>query len=226
LNIEEAKMGTELAVIEPIPLPDMRRPDKMPSLPAWVVSRLECVSEETQKDASGNYRTVPVLPAAMMLGTTERLELELHAGALEKTLERTPDNTAAAEAETLVVITKMMLALPGMRSSETGAEAAGEAYQAALEDIPPWAVAAALRRWYRGDCEPIGKLAHDYRWRPAPAILRAIAFLEASKVRGRSLELKKLAAAVPAVEYSDEHKVRMLENLSGVMRGIFSPAAA
>jgi hypothetical protein len=135
-----------------------------------------------------------VLPPAMMLGSSERKQLEAHAGALRKTLDYTPDNSAEAEAEMLVIVTKMMLAKPGMRASEAGTEATGEAYQIALGDLPPWSVTAALRRWYRRDAPPVDKTPHDYRWRPSEGTLRAIAFEESQKVRGRAIELERCSA--------------------------------
>jgi hypothetical protein len=161
------------------------------------------------------------LPPGMMLASSEKKAIAAYAGELGKMLEHTPEKTATAEAETLVHVTKLMLALPGMRSSETGAEAAGEAYQAALDDMPPWAVAAAIRRWYRGDAMQIGKIPHDYRWRPAPAILRALAFAEACTVKGRVIELGRLISAVPRIEYSHEHRVHMLERLSSELHLVF-----
>lgn len=222
-------MAQNLTVIEPLKLPDLARPDRMPSLPEWVASRLASVSEAQQKDASGKHRAVMTLPQAMMLGSSEIRQIGAYAGALGKTLSRTPSTSADAEAETLVHVTKLMLALPGMRSSETGAEATGEAYQAALDDLPPWAVAAAIRHWYRGDAMQIGKQPHDYRWRPAPAALRYLAFVEASAVRARMQQLEQLITAVPLIEYSAEHRTEMREkltNASPILRAIIANSQA
>jgi hypothetical protein len=170
------------------------------------------------------------LPANLMLGSSERKQIEAHAGALHAALTRTPATSADAEAETLVLVTKLMLAKPGMRSSEAGAEATGEAYQAALEDLPPWAVAAAIRRWHRGDChDMLDKERPNYDFRPSTAKLRAVAFAEASKVRGRVIELERVLAAVPRIEYSPEHRAEMRARLaaaSPILRAIVhSPEA-
>lgn len=213
-------MANELTTIEPLRLPDLARPDRMPRLPGWVASRIASVNEVMQSDGNGNWRKVATLPETMMLGSSERQQIEAYAGTLDRTLDRTPDRSAEAEAETLVLIGKLMLSLPGQRSTETGAEATGEAYQAALDDLPPWAVAAAMRHWYRGDAMQIGKIPHDYRWRPAPATLRALAFAEAAAVKGRAISLRNLIAAVPLIEYSDEHRGMMLGKLSEVMHAI------
>lgn len=210
-------MANELARTEPLALPDLRRPDRMPSLPAWVGSRIASVTEQNQNVGNGASKTMTVLPQAMMLGSSERKQVEAHAGALRKTLAYTPDDSAEAEAEMLVVITKMMLALPGQRASEAGAEATGEAYQIALGDLPPWSVTAALRRWYRRDAPPVDRQPHNYNWRPAPGILRAIAFEETSKVRGRAIELERLLTAVEMVEFSDEHRNEMIDKLVKIL---------
>lgn len=210
-------MAQQLTLIEPLNLPDLARPDRMPSLPAWVGSRIASVLEVMQKDASGKRRLTVVLPQGMTLGSSERKQITEHASGLRKTLAYTPDNSADAEAETLVLITKLTLALPGQKASAEGAEAIGEAYQAALDDIPPWAVKAAIRLWYRRGAPPVDKVPHDYRWRPAPGILRAIAFEEAAKVRGRALELERLIEAVPMIEFAPPERNDMIDKLATIL---------
>lgn len=210
-------MAQNLTTIEPLSLPDLARPDRMPSLPAWVGSRIASVLEVMQKDATGKHRLTVVLPQGMVLGSSEWAVLEAHAGALRKVLERTPENSTDAEAEMLVIITKMMLAKPGQRSSESGAEATGEAYQIALDDIPPWAVTAALRRWYRRDAPQVDKAPHDYRWRPSEGTLRAIAFEEAAKVTGRAIALERLLSAIPMLEFAPDTRNDMIDKLTVIM---------
>jgi hypothetical protein len=161
-----------------------------------------------------------MLPADQVLALSERRAIEGHVAALERVLHATPMTSAKAEGETLTHVAKLMMALPGQRANEKGAEATGEAYQAALDDIPPWAVAAAIRRWYRGDAPPAGGHPHDYRWRPAPAVLRSISFAEAAALRGRMIELRRLLDAQPAVEFSDDHRKTMLERLVTLFGGM------
>jgi hypothetical protein len=152
-----------------------------------------------------------------MLSQAERDEIQRTIGELTELCDRTPERDAQFEGATLVVITKMMLALPSSQQNEAGAEATGEAFQAALDDLPTWAVAAAIRKWYRGECglnergEP-----YDYRWRPAPADLRRIAFIERYAVLGRIRTLKRLLDAEPLREFSAEHRAHMCERLQGL----------
>jgi hypothetical protein len=190
----------------------------MPSWPAWVVSRIESMKDACQPSgADGRYRTVPTLPSNLILNPPERAEIERHVAALLALCEQTPQANADWETATLVVVTKLMLALPSTQQNELGAEASGEAFMAALEDIPTWAVAAAAHRWYRGDC---GKDEHDqpydYRWRPAPADLRKIALTEKFRVYGRVTTLRRLLAAEPEV-FSEEHCSRMRARLASVI---------
>jgi hypothetical protein len=197
-------MGTELAIIEPLRLPDPRRPAQMPSLPAWAISRLACVKDNWQ-----NGKMELTLPTAMIPTSAQRDMITQHIGALSKFVERTPANSADCEAETLVIVTKMLLALPAPRSTETGNEAKGEAYLAALDDISPWAVQEAIRKWYRGE----HGAKYDYHWSPVPADLRSLARSEEYRVRGRMTVLGRICNAVPLVEYSDEHRKMMLKKL-------------
>lgn len=213
-------MGQEIATIEPIPLPDPRRPARMPSLPEWVGSRLASVVKAVQSDpATGKYREVPTLPAALLPNETQRTRLLQHVDALNKNCSRTPEVDAGAEAAMLVIVTKLLLALTGQRTSETGAEAKGEAYMAALEDIPAWAVEEAVRGWYRGTSRQLDpKQPHDFRWAPAPAVLRRLAEIELFKVKGRALALQQLLDAEPLVEFSEEHCATMRERIIGLFR--------
>lgn len=202
-------MGTAIAKIEPLQLPDSRRPALMPSLPEWVASRLECVKDNWQ-----NGSKVLTLPESLVLTENQKAMVGQHICGLSKLVERTPTTSADAEAETLVIVTKMLLVLPSQRSTETGNEAKGEAYLAALDDVAPWAVQEAVRKWYRGECGD----KYDYRWSPVPADLRRISRSEEFRVRGRMTMLSRLIEAVPLLEYADDHRKDMLDRLSGLFK--------
>jgi hypothetical protein len=162
---------------------------------------------------------VPTLPSYLTLSPAERAEIERHVLALKALCEPTPQTDADCEAATLVVVTKLMLALPSAQQNELGAEASGEAFMAALEDIPTWAVAAAARRWYRGDCgENEHGQPYDYRWRPAPADLRRIALAEKFRVYRLVKPLERLLAAEPRVEFSEEHRSQMRARLASLLK--------
>jgi hypothetical protein len=204
---------------EPISLPDVRRLDRMPSLPAWLASRGGSMKDEYQRsEADGRHRMVPTLPANLILRPAERAEVDRHATALEALCAQTPLEADEWENATLIIVTKLMLALPSSQQNDVGAEATGEAFQAALDDVPHWAAAAAVRRWYRGDCG-LNERGHpyDYHWRPAPAELRSIALVEKWRVKHRAEMLRKLLAAEPLIEFNDEYCEQMRSRLAAVI---------
>lgn len=133
-------------------------------------------------------------------------------------LDMTPVNNVDAEAGMLAVLTKMMMVLPGQRLSEVGVEATGEVYMDSLDDVPTWAVAEAIRKWNRAQSPVLNiKQPHDFRFRPAPAILRQLADIEAARMQHRVLTLDQLLTAEPKIEYSDDHRRHML----GAIRELF-----
>jgi hypothetical protein len=184
--------------LDRLQLPDIRRPERMPSLPEWVGSRIASLRDEIQPDRAGKWRQVPTIHNSLILKAVEREAIEDHVTALDRLCDETAANSAAAEAAMLVVVTTMMLVLPTTAQNELSAEARGEAFMAALDDIPVWSVQAAIRRWYRGDCgkDERGR-PYDYHWCPAPAELRRIAFIEMWRIKGRSQALLRLLNAAP-----------------------------
>lgn len=211
-----------------IPLPDVRRLDRMQSLPGWVASRVGSMKDEYQKSVTdGRYRTIPTLPANLTLSLSERAEIERHATDLDALCAQTPDESVEWEGATLIIITEMMLALLSPQQNDVGAEATGKAFQAALDDVPHWAVAAAVRRWNRGDCglNQRGQ-PYDYHWRPSPAELRSIAKDEEWRVSQRAVTLRKLLSAEVLIEYTEEHCAEMRGRLAVVINRITDKASA
>jgi hypothetical protein len=164
---------------------------------------------------------VPTLPPNLILRGAERDAIEDHMRLLRKLSGPTPADSAEAEAATLVLITKMMLVLPATKQNEMSAEARGEAYMIAIEDLPSWTVEAAIRRWYRGDVgtNPDGTPRFDCHWAPQPADLRELAMSELRRVQWLSQKLGAVLAAEPAIELSDEHCAAMRARLAQVIPG-------
>jgi hypothetical protein len=154
----------------------------------------------------GGFSEVLTLPANRLPSPAQRAAIEDHIVGLNKLVEQTPERDGTAEKATTVIVTKLLLALPGQRTSEAGAEAKGEAYMAALDDVPCWAVAEAVRRWYRGDCDHIlepKEPRHNYSFVPAPAILRRLAMVEAYRLKARIADLQRVLDAVPYIDTSE-----------------------
>src|SRR6266852_9311074 len=96
---------------EKLQLPDVRRLDRMPFLPAWVASRVESMKDVSQATASGRHEMVPTLPANLTLTLAERAEIDRHIGDLEALCAQTPIAAPEWEGATLITVTKLMLAL-------------------------------------------------------------------------------------------------------------------
>jgi hypothetical protein len=160
----------------------------------------------------------PPLPANLILNQAERLEIERHVSELDELCAQTPTNGANWEGATLVLVTELMLTLPSSQQNEAGVEATGKAFQAALDDVPTWAVAVGIRRWHRCECgENERGQPYDYHWRPAPAELRRIALVAMREVKERAHILRKLLVAEPLVEFSDEHCAQMRARLAALI---------
>jgi hypothetical protein len=149
----------------------------------------------------------------------EHEELARHAKQLYALFQRTPVNDPNVEQETVVAVTKMTLVLSSATQNDISAEARGEAFMAALDDVPVWAVQAAIRSWYRRNCGKNDKgEPYDYHWCPAPAELRCIALAEMRWVNERADTIQTLLRAEPRIEYSDEHRRTMCERLAELSR--------
>ena len=107
----------------------------------------------------------------------------------------TPPDERAAAKERLAIVAKMLLAKPIAGASQEAGRARGEAYLVALEDVPPWAVAEAIRLWHRGECGD-----HNYDWAPNTAVLRKVAMAQLEPVRAAVDHVEGLLAAVPLDE--------------------------
>jgi hypothetical protein len=215
-------MVPEATTIEMIAPPDLHRPERTPYWPAWLASRVAALKVVNQKDLQTlEYRDMPTLPPSSTLKAIERDEIARHLAELDALFKATPLDDDDAEDAMMVIITKLMLALPSKRENDIGAEARGEAFAAALEDLPTWSVLAAARRWYRADAGTDEKgEPFDYSWCPTSGDLRAIALREVWRMQGRAKMLRSLLDAVPLIEFSDEDRAQMLARFTELSCGI------
>jgi hypothetical protein len=211
-------MGNQLAIIEQIPLPAPSNPARMPSLPAWLQQR----SDELASANRGSYQKVPLLPASLILNSSERQVVEAHIFALGRHLdlsqpfelrEQIMDNDDAIG----VMIAGLLLKGGGIKLDQKSSQQLTEDYFDALEDMPAWCVREALRKWNRGESPPLDGKAHDFNWRPTPPTLRRLAQFERSQVAGRIHSLQRLLDAVPIPEFTNEHRKVMLEKLAAIL---------
>jgi hypothetical protein len=167
---------------------------------------------DMQPGPSGRYQQTPVLPKEMIPSEMQRGLIINHALAIDSILGMTPENDYQHGQQVALSIGKLLLALPSKESGDLAMEAKSEAYMAALEDIPFWAVQEAMRRWYRGEYGA----KHDYRWQPAPSVLRELAMIETYRVRSVRRKLAQLIDAKPPIEYGEDHCQRMREKIASL----------
>jgi hypothetical protein len=203
-NLEDSMRA--LVLVEPIQIPDLRKPTAMLSWPAWLVSQKNAATVNLQIHGTG-FADVMTLPENLLPTQEQRTAIESHRANLLLCLYETPESDGRFAAETMTIITKMLLTLGGNKASADSTEAKAEAYEMALEDVPSWAVVAVQRRWYRSDC---GKDEHgrpyDYRFMPDPASMRRLTISETFRVRNRVAELESILAAVPYIDCTEQLK--------------------
>jgi hypothetical protein len=225
----EGKMAKELALIEPIQLPATSNPARLPLLPAWLQRRSDAVENARQPDAQGQHREMPTLPASLILNLEQRQSVERHIAGLSQFLDlKQPielrEKVLTNDQAHGVLIAGLLIKGGGQKLDKQSADALTEDYLDAIEDLPAWTVREALRKWNRAESPQLGKKPHDFDWKPVPPTLRRLAYWELWAIKGRILQLEKILAAVPLIEFSDDHRKSMLKRLAALVRAAATPA--
>lgn len=215
-------MGTELAIIQPIAPPT--NPARLPSWPAWLQQRSAAVASVPQADqATGRHREMLTLPANLILDSVERRMVEAHRSDLARFLDLDQPITLREQVLTNdqahgVMIAGLLIKGGGIKLDTSSSDQLTEDYLDAIEDLPAWSVREALRKWNRAESPKLDpKQPHNFTFRPAPPILRQLAYLELWTVKSRIQQLEKVLNAVPLIEFSDEHREDMLKRLQAVV---------
>ena len=198
-------MATKLALIDPIKPPDPRRPATLPSLPAWAERLSGAVRLELQIDPeTKSFSEMLVLPADLLPTYHQRQAIMFHMDSLCSWLRQTPAADERWETKAATSIAKLTV-LAGEKRSELGTDAWSEVYLDVLDDVPHWAVEAAIRLWFKHDCgtDERGK-PHDYKWAPDPGMLRKIAQREAFGMSARIGSLQRVLEAREYIDYSEQ----------------------
>lgn len=208
-------MGNQLTIIDPIPPPDVRRPARLNKFPHWVELRLTALRREIQQDPmTGRHREVPVLPKSLIFESEQKMLVERHISALDAIMAMTPEAGDRFAEATTIAVSKMTLVLAGREAGDFAAEAKGEAFIDALEDVPFWAVQEAMRKWHRGE----HGAEYDYKWQPAPATLRELSMVEVYRAKGVRRGLADAAAASPMLEFTAEQEASMKERVAHLLK--------
>ena len=102
------------------------------------------------------------------------------------------DDGAENRKARLGLVANLLLASPIANGTQEAGRARAEAYLVALDDIPPWAIAEAIKRWHRGECG----YGYNYRWAPAPAELRELSI---ERLRPAKETIARLEAVLGAL---------------------------
>lgn len=151
----------------------------------------------------------PVLGGSQALTTAERTDIQRRVDDLGSSLElRDVDRVMGA-------VTGCLAAFPTQGMSEDMAGARAKAYRLALEDIPPWAAAAACRAWLRGEVD--GGAA---RFAPTPPELRKVCLQQMAPVLRQKRHLQRLLDAEPIPTYTPEERAKQkdrMQRLSAIL---------
>lgn len=88
-------------------------------------------------------------------------------------------------------VAKLLTVFPAGNVSDAVLEARSDAYGIALEDVPAWAVSAAVKRWLKGDVAILDDKP-NLSFPPSPPQLRALALDEWSKARAALWRYRRL----------------------------------
>lgn len=183
-------MATEVEILT--------RLDTMRSLPQRLEGLASCLG-------TVNWPGQPTrlnFPSGMELSAEERLDVEalLH----ERQMIATGGNLTKAECEKgrLSLLTKLLMGSASAATSDEAADARLEMYEMAVEDMAPWVIAAARKRWAQRRV-PATVRNPNYSFAPAPADLRAICEDELAQINMQIAKLKRLLIAVPVARAMD-----------------------
>ena len=199
-------MDTQVAMFEPIMLPDPRRPATLPLLPEWAARLSGAVRLELQVTPDGkSFVDILVLPPELMPTPDQRQALTSHRDSLRSALQDTPAASVGAETRVATAVSKLLTVLGGERKSDLVEEARSDVYLDVLNDVPCWAVESAERLWFKHDCgtDERGK-SHNYAFAPDPGMLRKIALREVYAIGARIVTIQRILDAREYVDCSKQ----------------------
>lgn len=167
--------------------------DTLRSLPP----RLEKLSGALGKVNWPGMRTRLNFPAGMELSEDERNQSMSLLADLRAVIDGTNIEAKACSKARYSLLTKMLMSYPMAASASPEQSVARlEMYLEALDDVAPWAIANALKRWNKGECDDIGMGQLNYNFAPAPAILRALCKSELRPFENQAAKLSRILSAV------------------------------
>ncbi len=179
-----------------LPTPIAAKAGPMPTYQRFGSNDQRLANSISKTDWPGQ-KTRLSLPAELMLTATERAEMERRLVAIKTIITGSNLTPAECSKARLSLLTRMQLAFPAFgNSSDAAADARGDIYDDAVEDIPPWALSAAIKRWTKGDVPELRLGALNFNFAPGPAVLLAICKLELADFKAQALAIERLLACV------------------------------
>lgn len=142
----------------------------------------------------------PKIPADLVLSEPQKALVERHLADVEAMCR--PSQRKVVERQ----LAGLLLTAPTRSESEALAELRLETYWIALDDIPAWAVAAAVRMWLRRENSAGGE---NYAFAPAPPQLRRLAEIALIPVRAQGSMLLRLLRCEPENGFTAAHRADM-----------------
>jgi hypothetical protein len=137
-------------------------------------------------------------------GSRDREYAMAHLRELQELLAPDKPDPVTAAMLRLYLLTKLQLGLPIARgTSEEAAEARGDFYEIAVDDMPPWAIHKAMRRWIRREVGGLGLSETNPTFAPGPAALRQICEDVAKPLRDDADKLARLLRTMPQAAAMD-----------------------
>lgn len=143
----------------------------------------------------------------------ERSWISARLAAVTPFAEAKPDRTAS-----MTEIVRLLMSSATAVVTQAQAEARADAYNAAVEDVPAWAVAAAIRAWHRGEIdEGLGQI--NLAFPPSAGQLSKMARNRWMAVKGEAFRLKRLLEAKPReMKKANPEMLKRLQSLSVVRK--------
>lgn len=115
------------------------------------------------------------------------------------------------------VIGRIMAGSPTGAADKNASRARTDNYRDATDDIPVWAIAAAVKRWNRGEVTAgeVGGRSPNFEFAPAPPILRMICLGVMKPYRDALHQIDKLLTAKPLSEILTENNEKSEKVVKG-----------
>jgi hypothetical protein len=149
------------------------------------------------------------LPQGMELSEVEKAQSTALLAEITATVSGTNLDPVTCSKARLSLLTKMVMGFPmAANATEQQGSARLDMYLDALEDMPPWAIAAAIKRWGRGESPDVKGSSHNYNFPPSSATLRSLCAFEVEPLKEQAGKLTRLLSAVPAERAMDPQPIK------------------